>query len=365
VNKIIFTVTNDLSYDQRMIRICSTLAEAGYDVTLVGRKKKSSVLLSKQPFRQKRLNCFFEKGKQFYAEYNLRLFFYLLSQSFDAICAIDLDTLIPGYLASRLKGKPCVYDAHEYFTELPEVINRPFTKKVWSTVARRIVPKLQYCYTVCESLAEIFTKEYGPYFEVIRNVPFVSDLLVEQKPSSTDKVMLYQGALNDGRGIKELLLAMPEISNARLWLVGEGDLSDELRALSQQLNLGDRVTFYGYILPAELKAITLKADIGLNLLENKGLNYYYSLANKAFDYVQAEIPSVNMDFPEYQKLNAQYRVSILLSDLETTTIASQLNDLIQDQELYQSLVQNTRKAKLEWNWEQEKLKLLQFYKEVV
>ena len=361
MHQLIFTVTNDLNYDQRMIRICSTMAAAGYQVTLVGRKKKASLDLVDRPFKQQRLSCFFEKGKLFYAEYNLRLFVYLLFAKYDAICGIDLDTLLPAYLSSRLKGKPCIYDAHEYFTELPEVINRPATKKTWSRIANSIIPRLQYCYTVCQSLADIFKKEYGPHFEVIRNVPFAEKQLTKKEKKKGPKILLYQGALNDGRGISELLSAMQNISNAELWLAGEGDLSDALRSKTKELNLEKKVKFLGYVLPDQLKAITLEADIGLNLLENKGLNYYYSLANKAFDYVQAEIPAINMDFPEYKNLNAAYKCSILIPDLKVETISKSLNELIQNAALYDRLVSNCKQAKRDWCWEVEEQRLIRFY----
>jgi hypothetical protein len=110
--KIVFTVTTDLTYDQRMIRICTSLANAGYDVMLVGRKMKASLPLTVQPFKQKRLFCFFEKGKLFYAEYNIRLFFYLLFKQMDCISAIDLDSILPCYFISRIKKITRVYDAH-------------------------------------------------------------------------------------------------------------------------------------------------------------------------------------------------------------------------------------------------------------
>ena len=100
---IIFTVTTDLTYDQRMIRICTSLANAGYTVLLVGRKMKTSLPLAAQPFLQKRINCIFEKGKLFYAEYNIRLFFYLLFKKMDCIGAIDLDTILPAYFIAKIK----------------------------------------------------------------------------------------------------------------------------------------------------------------------------------------------------------------------------------------------------------------------
>ena len=59
---ITFTVTNDLTHDQRMIRICSSLAEYGYQITLIGRQTKKSAILSKKTFAQKRIRCFFNSG---------------------------------------------------------------------------------------------------------------------------------------------------------------------------------------------------------------------------------------------------------------------------------------------------------------
>ena len=57
--RILFTVTTDISYDQRMIRICTSLARAGYTVTLIGRKMKSSIPLGQQSFTQKKNQLLF------------------------------------------------------------------------------------------------------------------------------------------------------------------------------------------------------------------------------------------------------------------------------------------------------------------
>lgn len=360
---IFFTVSNDLTYDQRMIRICTSLSNFGYKVKLIGRKLPDSKILSNHPFQQKRIFCFFKSGKAFYVEYNFRLFWFLLFSSFDAICAIDLDTLGPGFLVSKLKSKKLIYDAHEYFTEVPEVVTRPFVKKVWTILERTIVPKVKYAYTVCESIAELFIEKYNTPFQVIRNVPFK---IINPKGSkiTKPKIIIYQGALNDGRGLKESIEAMQWIENGILWIVGEGDLSQVLRTQTQDLGLQNKVIFKGYIKPKELKELTAQASIGLNLLENKGLSYYYSLANKAFDYIQSEVPAINMDFPEYQKLNTAFETSILLKKLEPDDIANAINELLSNQEVYERLKLNCREAAKVFIWEKEEKKLFQFYKQV-
>ncbi|HVG13499.1 MAG TPA: glycosyltransferase, partial [Chitinophagaceae bacterium] len=168
---LLFTVTTDLSFDQRMQRICSSLAHNGYTVTLVGRKKRDSRPLVQQKFIQKRLKCFFEKGILFYAEYQVRLFFYLVLKRADLICAIDLDTILPCLLISRIKSIPRVYDAHELFTEMKEVRSRPAVHMVWSAIERFAVPRFPHGYTVSDGLRDEFYKRHGVSYSTIRNIP--------------------------------------------------------------------------------------------------------------------------------------------------------------------------------------------------
>lgn len=364
MKKIYFTVTNDLTYDQRMIRICTSLANVGYNVWLIGRQRPNSKPLRQQAFQQKRLNCFFERGKFFYLEYNIRLFFFLMWHRFDAVCSIDLDTILAGFYSSRIKRKICIYDAHEYFTEVPEVVQRPTTKRIWEWVAQHTIPKLTHAYTVCQSLQEVFQKRYHTSFEVIRNVPFQQTKPIEQLSFQTPFILLYQGVLNDGRGLEEMIAALQQLPEVEFWLAGEGDRSQELRQLVQTLGLERQVKFLGYIQPHELKAVTLKAHLGVNLLQNKGLNYYYSLANKFFDYIQALKPSLNMNFPEYAMIIEEHPVGLLLDDLTPETIVSSIKKIIEQPEAYQTLQANCLKAREVFVWEKEAVKLEAFYKQV-
>lgn len=129
MKKIICTVTTDLVFDQRMRRICTSLSSAGYEVLLVGRKKKKSPELTNEKHSQHRIECWFEKGPLFYLEFNIRLFLYLINHKTDAVSSIDLDTILAGRLACLVKGYKQTYDAHEYFTEMEELADRKLVKK--------------------------------------------------------------------------------------------------------------------------------------------------------------------------------------------------------------------------------------------
>lgn len=359
LKRIVFTVTNDLTYDRRMLRICTTLANNHFQVVLVGRKLTNSLPLKTENFQQIRLKCVFNKGKLFYLEYNIRLFFFLLFSKADIFSSVDLDTIIPVYYASLLKGTKRVFDAHEYFEEVPEVTHRKTIKKIWKNIARFYIPKFHQHYTVGEALANIFQKQYATDFSVIKNVPN----LIEQPNNNEGKYLLYQGALNEGRGLEQLIEAMRHI-NMPLKIAGEGDLSFQLRKLVTEKNLQHKIEFLGFVAPDKLNALTEQAYIGLNLLENKGESYFYSLANKYFDYIQAEIPIITMAFPEYQNINNQFEVALLIEDLNITSILNAIEKLLLDKSLYLKLKLQCREAKLLFNWQQEQLKLIAIYQSI-
>jgi glycosyltransferase involved in cell wall biosynthesis len=369
---IICTVTNDLTYDQRMIRICTTLARQGYTVTLVGRKLKHSAPLQQQLFKQKRLYCFFTKGVSFYAEYNLRLFFWLLFQKVTCICAIDLDTILPCLLASQLKGTKRVYDAHELFCEMKEIVTRPSRYKMWKWIERFTVPKFNYGYTVCEPIAKEFEQMYGVKYEVVRNVPFVKSYelsVTGYAPPSTLNLQpltffLYQGAVNEGRSFETLIPAMKHV-DVPLHIYGDGNFMEQTKSLIAQNKLQDKVVLKGKIKPAELKNITSEAYAGITIFENNGLSNYLSLANRFFDYIQAGVPQLCMDYPAYRKINEEYEVALLIADTKEETIANGLTRLLNDTELHERLKANCLQAAAVLNWQEEEKIVINFYKKLL
>lgn len=343
-----------------MHRICGALAAEGYQVQLVGRRLPNSLPLKPQPYTQTRLRCFFTKGKFFYIEYNIRLLFFLLFTRFDIISAIDLDTLIPCYYTGKLKNKPIVFDAHEYFTEVPEVVIRPKIKKVWEWVANTYIPRLKYCYTVGPMLAELFTELYGVKFDVIMNAPHTQPMPEGERQ---ENALLYQGALNKGRGIENYIDMMPLLPGYELWLVGEGDLSEALRKRVKEKGVEAQVKFWGKVKPEELHAITSKAYIGFNVSENAGLSYFYSLNNKFFDHIHALLPTIANKFPEYLRMNETYNVMVF-ADATPQSVAEEVKRLSENKRLYNTLSLNCVKARAELNWENEQVKLKGFYNNV-
>lgn len=378
--RIVCTVTNDLAQDQRMDRICRSLVSAGHEVTLVGRLLPTSKSLPERPYNMHRITCRNHGGKAFYLEYNYRLWRTLRTWRFDAICAVDLDTLVAGWLL-KTNGRKLVYDAHEWFSETPEVIGRPLTRAVWRGVGRWLVPRTDVRYSVANILAEKLSDEYKMPFKVVRNLPvalspdsfrFASSF--EDPGKSGDetgadnkaevKTILYQGMLNPGRGLEAMIRALQWLPNCRLLVVGSGPLEGALRRCEEEVGVRGRVEWAGFRPPEELPEITRSAWLGLNLLDAISPSYYYSLANKALDYVQAGLPSVQMDFPEYRALNEQYDCYQLVEDLDPEKLATAIRELVDNPERYAALRANCGVAAKELCWEREEEVLLGIWAEL-
>jgi len=348
---------NDILYDQRMIRTTDELSAMGFDVFIVCRKLYDDIPGFSPNVHIKKIKCPFKKGKWLYAYFNLILLLRLIFHKKSGIyMAVDLDTIVPAAIVANLWRRKSVYDAHEYFHEVPELNGRNGTKAIWKKTGKWFVPKMTAAYTVGPELSQILAKEYGTRFEVVRNVPY--PVLSEKEARLTDsnpKIILYQGALNEGRGLEQTIKSMDAIPDAELWIAGDGDIAPLLRELVRECCLDDKVKFLGKIKPSDLPAITRKAFIGLNLLEDNCLSYHYSLANKFFDYMQQGIPCINMDLPEYRQINEAFDCSILIPDLSEKTISDGINTLLNNPGLWNRLSENSLKASRFFNWDVEKV----------
>lgn len=343
-----------------MQRICSSLATNGFKVTLTGRKLKDSKPLTKQPFQQKRISCLFNKGFAFYAEYNLRLFFWLLFQKSDAVCAIDLDTIVPCLFASYIKGWKRVYDAHELFTEQKEIVTRPAIHKFWLAIEKFAVPKYKLGYTVNDFIVQELNRRYGVGYDIIRNLPVLTPLFSGERPEE-QPFIIYQGAVNEGRSFETLIPAMKMV-NTKLLICGKGNFFEQTKRLIEENSVQDKVELRGYVEPAVLKQLTPAAYAAVTIFEQTGLNQYYSLSNRFFDYIMAGVPQVCVNYPEYRNINDKYNIAVMIDDTKAETIARALNKLCNDAVLHEQLRKNCVIARAQLNWSSEEKKLVEFYR---
>lgn len=352
--KIIVSVTNDLVSDNRVHKVCTSLTKMGFAVLLVGRKLSGSLPVNRRKYDTKRFKLLFNSGLLFYAEYNLRLSLFLLFSKFDVLLSNDLDTLPANFLASKAKKKQLVYDSHEYFTEVPELIHRPKVKRVWEWLEKIMLPKIKHAYTVCNSIAQIYSEKYDVPFKVVRNVPVKSNVVFD-KIENSEKIIIYQGAVNIGRGLKQAILAMKFIDGAKLIIAGDGDIKPQLEELVKTENLQNRVEFAGRLPINELANRTPQADLGLSIEEDLGLNYRFALPNKLFDYIQANVPVLVSNLPEMAAVVNQYKIGEITVSLNPEYLAEKMKAVLYNTENRKVWKTNLKAAANELVWEKEEL----------
>lgn len=367
MKKAIVSVTNDLVTDRRVDKTCIALTRMGWEVTLVGRQKTDSIKLEKRAYVTERMRLLFEKGPFFYAEYNLRIFFFLLFHKEHLLVSNDLDTLLPNYLIHFFKRIPIVYDSHEYYTQTPELVNRKQVQAVWKSIEKFIFPKLKYVFTVNESIANLYRKEYKVDIKVVRNIPPKTEVPNPKNKEElglplNKKIVLLQGAgINIQRGAEEAVDAMQYVENAVLLIIGGGDVMNILKKQVEIQHLEQKIIFIPKQPMDRLKNYTMYADIGLSLDKDTNINYRYSLPNKLFDYIHAGVPVLASRLPEIERIIVQYQIGTFIENHDPKHIAERITFMLENEDLYRQWKQNLVKAATELSWENEEKALTEIY----
>ncbi|MDD3738506.1 MAG: glycosyltransferase [Lentimicrobiaceae bacterium] len=368
--KVLISVTNDLVSDNRIAKTADVLFDMGFEVVMIGRKRRKSPPMPERKYKTKRMKLIFEKGPLFYAEYNIRLFLFLCFNRFDLLVSNDLDTLLPNYLIHKIKRTNLVYDSHEYYTETPELTGRKTVQNIWKFIERKTVPNLKHLITVSNGISDLFYQKYNVKFEVVRNIPqpIIVDKIKSRKeldlPESTPILLLQGAGINIDRGAEELVQAMPKI-DALLLIIGSGDVIPKLKNMVSDMKLEDKIWFIDRMTKEELYSYTKNATIGLSIDKDTNVNYRYSLPNKLFDYIYAELPVMASNLAEVSKIVNEYQIGCILPSHSTEDIVYTANKMLSNKEQLGIFAKNCVTAKQSLNWETEKQTLIKIFENFV
>ncbi len=297
---------------------------------------------------------------------NLRMFRAALSYRPDFVHANDVNTLFPGWLAARLADASLIYDAHEISADREGYYGRIWLVRL---AEKYLGGQARGRITTTQARADWFVKNYGyEQISVVQNRPILSvsegnrirELLPIQ-PEHT--VVLYQGGLQAGRGLHNLIEAIRSVPGAELVFVGDGRQRASLEAAAADIS--DRVHFVGQVPLSELPTWTASADIGMQTLRNTCLNHYTTDSNKLFEYVMGGLAVVASDFPEIRGVVNDYDLGILVDPDDVKQISEAIALLASEPIVRKRYQQNAINAREQLDWGSQVHSFLSVYAQAV
>lgn len=277
----------------------------------------------------------------------------------------DLNTLPQGVICSKLRLKPkkLVYDSHEVQTSRTGY--NPKKIKFFESFLLKFVDEM-----IVENHTRAKKNEelYGFYPKTLYNYSELYD--IEDKPDvdlhaelglpKDEKILLYQGGLQQGRGLELLIEMMPQVKEGTLVFVGAGKLEKTLKEMAANSPVSDRIKFIQRVHFKDLPSYTKQGYLGFQVLQNICFNHYSASSNKLFEYIMAHVPVISCNFPEVKAVVDQ-GVGISVDSHDVNQIADAVNKLVGDETLRNQYSEKCKEIKKIYNWENEKEKLLEVY----
>lgn len=388
-------VWNEFLNDARVLKEAQTLEMAGYQVVVhalhePGLTKEKEIVslgitvvrVARNPFWRFQ-RCKDGQHPKHPSQTPFRQFLKLIARSWthlvlatrllfshpDAIHAHDVNVLPTAWLAARIARVPLVYDAHEISTD------REGYKAFRSLVGwleKRIMPRAAATITTTDARAKFFARAYRiPRPLVLQNRP----RLPRPEPSNRIRdelgltepwpIVLYQGGLQAGRGLRMLVHAADHVPDVYFVFLGGGRQAAELLVLTETLGLSTRVHFIPTVPLTELPSYTASADIGVQPIEATCLNHFTTDSNKLFEYVMAGLPVVASRLPEIRRVVQAHELGLLVSPGNREELVEAVKRLVSDSVLRARYAENAREAAKVLNWESQEQALVDLYDSVL
>lgn len=317
------------------------------------------------PLRTRRLPGIIGKLLRF-LEWYIRLFLRFRNEGLTFINCHSLSVLPLGVLFRLCCGCRIIYDTHELETETQA--SSGIRKRLAKIVERVLIGNAEAVIVVNESIAAWYRDAYGlKEVHVVRNIPYprsfsggmTSRLREAFRIDHRSLVFLCQGILDVGRGITILLEAFERLPLDRhVVFLGNGPMEEDvrLRALRHP-----NIHHHPAVPPYELLEYTAGADVGISLIENVCLSYYYSLPNKVFEYLMSGVPVIVSDFPEMARLVDGTGCG-WKSSVDPLCFADLVGSLTREE--IKTRAEAARQSSKMFSWQTEEATLIEIYKKL-
>lgn len=380
MKKIIYLSHTDILRDGRILKEMKAAESFGYHVSGIGIQRTRGENDSEYFEREKIISIPFFSIKWSFLpkslrhlltliEYFLRSFFKVIKGKPDIVHCNDTLILPIGFLVKVFTKSKLIYDAHELESNRNGI--SPFLGRITLWIEKLLWRYVDGLIVVSPSIQKWYNENVGVKLStIVLNAPVIemptydSDLKKIDYLKSTfnipkdRKVFLYIGGLVKGRGIELSLDAFKEESvRSHLVFLGYGEMSAFLKAESKKHS---NIHVHDAVPHEKVISVAQSADVGLCLIENVSLSYYYCLPNKLFEYCFAGVPVLASNFPDISSVVEQYKLG-MVTTLDVVSVRAAINSFENDQVDINFSTEDLKPL----SWDTQAKKLLGLYDQVL
>ncbi len=309
---ILMLLSNAYDPDPRVRQEALALLAKGYQVSIVAwdRDLKSPAKQIVEGIEVKRIFLASLHGRGsiqmlFYPLVYLKMLWAARKIAVQAIHCHDLDTLPVGFVLSKLKRVPIVYDAHESFVDMLEGSIHPLLQRVLVRLENFFLRRVDLLITVGTKLQRHFIHRGARRSVVVGNWKSLTEYArtTEQNsairqtlkiPESATVVVCITQLFKD-RKIPELMDAVDTSPSVYLIVGGKGALQPLVKERAAR---NPRIKYVGFVTAQEIATYTCASDIVYYGFDPANPNSRFSAPNKLFEALAAGRPLITGDFGE-------------------------------------------------------------------
>ena len=330
---VIIAFLGNAKFDARCINMADSLLTHGFNVIIIDELAINESGLKSNKFKIFHSRTKFKTGIARYWN-----FYYKVKKLNDEVkpdifIASDLFSL--GVLSKLNKGCLKVYDCREIYSKLASLINNPIKQLFWTYYEKINYKYVDKVLVTARRDKDFLISRYGlKDISLILNFPSMNNekstinLREKFNIAKNKKIFLYQGAIQAGRGIEEMVALLCHFENSVVCVVGDGEHKQQIIKLINRLNIVNRVFFTGNIAYKKLISVSKQADIGFALIQPLSKSYKQALPNKLFEYGLAGIPTIASDFSEMKDYILKFKLGKAVSPNNISEHINAVNKLL-------------------------------------